>query len=100
MFRPLYVLALVASTLVSLSSAPSHAWGGYGHQQVNAAAVKLLDTLAPQGSKAFVRCAKVQRDLLVRFAVTPDVDWKMNPNDRLLMWTLQDLDKALAGAAD
>jgi hypothetical protein len=75
---------------VSCGSLNAWAWGSYGHEQVNDAAVrliaspyftpeqktdkKLVDILKEK--KSFAGCIGRNRDYLVRLAITPDYEWK------------------------
>lgn len=46
-------------------------WGSYGHQQINAAAIKLMDESNPLAA-----CFKRNATLITRYAITPDYEWK------------------------
>jgi hypothetical protein len=46
------------------------AWGSYGHEQVNRAAVMLLER-SPAG-----QCFKQNMNMVQRLSITPDFDWK------------------------
>ena len=50
----------------------AEAWGRYGHEQVNGAAIEILPD-SPLGS-----CLKTHQRLLIRYGLTPDMDWKAN----------------------
>jgi len=56
-------------------SSKSFGWGAYGHEQINSEAIDLIK------QTAFGACAVKNRDMLVRLAVTPDLDWKMSSQD-------------------
>lgn len=57
--------------LLILKPFPAFGWGQYGHQQVNSAAIDLLDANSSIG-----KCLKDARKTIVRYAITPDVEWK------------------------
>ncbi len=61
------LLPLIASILPSVALG----WGQYGHQQVNAAAVELLDP-----SSGIGKLFSANTDLLKRLSITPDMEWK------------------------
>ena len=50
-------------------------WGQFGHQQVNSAAIDLLDSKTAIGSCLQTDAAK---KLMLRYAITPDLEWKMD----------------------
>ncbi len=47
-------------------------WGSYGHQQINNAAIKLMDPGNP-----LARCFLKNMSLVTRYAITPDYEWKL-----------------------
>jgi hypothetical protein len=63
------------------------AWGAYGHQQINSAALWLL-TGAP-----LVGCMTTNSDYIVRLAITPDADWKMSDAGKSASMTLESIEK-------
>ena len=54
-----------------LASPFAFGWGQYGHEQVNSAAIDLLDTNTSIG-----KCFRDARKTIVRYAITPDIEWK------------------------
>jgi hypothetical protein len=45
-------------------------WGSYGHQQINIAAIKIIQN-TPVG-----KCFDRNKNLIQRLAITPDYEWK------------------------
>lgn len=60
-------------TMLFLHSAQVWGWGQYGHEQVNSAAIDLLDP-----SLSMTKCFRDARHMMIRYAITPDVEWKAN----------------------
>lgn len=65
-------LALVCLTMFGSKAL---GWGSYGHEQVNAAALDLL----PAGTQIRQCLSQTNRNTIIRYAITPDADWKMLP---------------------
>src|SRR4051794_17286317 len=74
-------LTMVASVAVGKKA---HAWGQYGHQQVNDAAITVLGT-----GNGLGKCFNDNRYVVKRAAITPDVEWKAD----MQLKTLSDADK-------
>ncbi len=64
------LLWVAACVSVFLLPAKARAWGSYGHEQVNSAALHLL------AGKSYGGCLSQNENLIVRYAETPDMDWK------------------------
>jgi hypothetical protein len=61
----------IALFLTLTSAERAHAWGQYGHQQVNDAAMTLLGEKHPLGG-----CLNKNTYLIKRLSITPDMEWK------------------------
>lgn len=93
-------LSFVLATSQLFCSHSAHAWGSYGHQQVNVAAVQLLGRVATPQAADFAACLSANRSFMARLAITPDVDWKMTSQDRFLLWTMNDIATLLKAPTD
>ncbi len=81
-----FLLASAVSLVASVGlPQKAQAWGQYGHQQVNDAAVTVLGA-----SNGLGKCFTANRYLLKRAAITPDVEWKAD----MSLKTLSPEDKA------
>src|SRR4051812_40532107 len=69
-------------------------WGSYGHQQINSAALKLVQ------ESPIARCLKSNSDLIIRLAVTPDVDWKSSELNKGMLNALNSLDTLKSNPSD
>jgi hypothetical protein len=70
--KALSVAILLAALFGSCPEA--RAWGSYGHQQVNVAALELFNELLRDSSMG--KCMKMNDKFIQRLAITPDYDWK------------------------
>lgn len=58
--------------LIGLTPAErAHAWGQYGHEQVNDAAMEIIGKKNPLGA-----CLNKNERLIQRYSITPDMEWK------------------------
>ncbi len=73
LFKNAFTAAIVLASFLG-SSSEARAWGSYGHQQVNAAALELFNELLPNSSMG--KCMKMNDKFIQRLAITPDYDWK------------------------
>ena len=72
-------LTLLVASLHAFTASNSHAWGQYGHEQINDAAVSLFGTSTRLG-----QCFNSNRYIMKRYSITPDVEWKADfPLSRL-----------------
>ncbi len=71
--KSLALLAVLSA--LTIAQAPNAlAWGSYGHQQVNYAAVELIADQA--AGNAMSQCIKTNAKMIQRLAISPDYDWK------------------------
>ena len=77
----MFAVSMVAS---AFHAQKAQAWGQYGHQQVNDAAITVLGT-----SNGLGKCFDSNRYVIKRAAITPDVEWKAD----MLLKTLSPADK-------
>ena len=87
---------LCAATLLVVSSSPAWAWGGKGHQSINAAATGLM---ASPGADFF----RANKQALKAMATVPDYQWKSHgnkDNEGPLHFFQWDLYSSRSGAQD
>jgi hypothetical protein len=86
----LHILVTAALFIQTGTISKAFAWGDYGHEQINHAALELIEG-TPIG-----KCLKKSSDAVVRLSITPDYDWKKvgrPPSDRELAAQRAHIDK-------
>jgi hypothetical protein len=69
----LMTVATTTALMISTHSQIARAWGQYGHQQINTAAVTLVSQTGEIG-----RCLSDADYTMRRLAISPDMEWKMD----------------------